>query len=935
MQFRDTPIQRKLMTIVLLTSGTVLFLTCTAFFAYEIVTFPQATARQLSTLGEIIAINSTAALAFDNQSDAAEVLSALKAERHITAAALYDRHGAPFATFPASAATSVFPSSPGADGHRFENAHLITVQPVLQDGRRLGTLYLQSDMEAMYQRFRLYGGIAAVVMVVSLLLAYLLSRTLQRRISRPILALAETARAISDRGDYSVRATKLGEDELGLLTDAFNQMLTQIQEQNQALSESEGRVRAVLDSALSAVVVIDAEGTVTDWNARAEAMFGWTSGEALGRELAMLMVPDQYREAHRRGLQRFVTTRKGPLVNRLIEMTAMRRGGDEFPAELSVSPLITGDVVTFCGFITDITERKQIETKVQAQLGRLDLLNRITRAIVERQDLTSMFEVILKNLEDNLAIDCGCVCLYDSATEALTVASVGVRSRALATELAITEGAPVPIDQNGLSRCVRGQLVYEPDVAEIPFPFPQRLAQSGLHALVAAPLAVEGKVFGILLIARHQAHSFSSSDCEFLRQLSAHTALAAHQATLYGALQQAYDDLRQTQRAVLQQERLRALGEMASGIAHDINNAISPAALYTASLLERETNLSDRARDYLATIQRAIDDVAQTVSRMREFYRQREPQLLLAPIDLNRLVQHVVDLTRARWRDVPQERGIVVRLQTELTSELPTIMGAEGEIRDALTNLVFNAVDAMTDGGTLTIRTSSIETPQQSPRNGEPGAIVRVAVCDTGAGMDEETRRRCLEPFFTTKGERGTGLGLAMVYGMVQRHSADIEIQSQPGNGTTVTLLFPVSNTSEHADTASAIPTRSARRLKILVVDDDPLLVKSLRDILEGDGHLVVAADGGQAGIQAFEETMARGEAFAAVITDLGMPYVDGRTLATAIKAASPETPVILLTGWGQRLLAEHDVPPHVDRLLSKPPKLAELRAALVELTDR
>jgi CheY-like chemotaxis protein len=316
---------------------------------------------------------------------------------------------------------------------------------------------------------------------------------------------------------------------------------------------------------------------------------------------------------------------------------------------------------------------------------------------------------------------------------------------------------------------------------------------------------------------------------------------------------------------------------------------------------------------------------------MREFYRQREPQLVLAPIDLNRMVQQVMDLTRARWRDVPQERGIVIRLQFELEAGLPNIMGAEGEIRDALTNLVFNALDAMPDGGTLTLRTRLAVTP--SGANGDdPTAIVHVEVSDTGIGMNDETKRRSLEPFFTTKGERGTGLGLAMVYGMTQRHSADIQIDSEPGKGTTVRLLFPVPTIAPAAiDTPAPVP--SVGQLHILVVDDDPLLLKTLQHILKNDGHHVTAAAGGEAGITTFRDAVARGESFDAVITDLGMPYVDGRTVAAAVKQASPTTPVILLTGWGQRLLAEHDIPPHVDRLLSKPPKLYDLRTTLADLT--
>lgn len=816
MWFKDLPIQRKLMTVVMLTSGAVIVLTCSVLLAYEYLTFRQTTVRQLTTLGELIATNSTAALAFDNQDDATEVLSALKADRHIVAAGLYDKHGTLFAKFPAHRRADAFPRTPGPDGYRFEHARLSSVQPVVQGANeRLGTLYLESDMEAIYERFRLYGGIVLLVIVGSSLLTYLLSRSLQRRITQPVLALADMARAISDRQDYTVRATKLGEDELGLLTDAFNQMLIKI---------------------------------------------------------------DEYTK-----------------------------------------------------------EREQAGARLYAQVGRLDLLNRITHAIGDRQDLPSIFGVILRSLEENLPIDFGCICVFNPFADVLTVTSVGAHSRALATQLHLLEEEQVPIDQNGLARCVSGELVYEPDTRHISFPFPQRLASAGLHALVAAPLLVEEKVFGVLIAARREAESFSSADCEFLKQLSEHVALAAHQAKLHGELQQAYDDLRKTQRTVLQQERLRALGEMASGIAHDINNAISPAALYTESLLEQETHLSERGRDHLVTIQRAIDDVAQTVARMREFYRQREPQLMLAPIDLNRLVRQVIDLTRARWRDVPQQQGIVIDLQVELGSALPTIMGAEGEIRDALTNLIFNAVDAMTEGGTLSIRTCAV-TGDGAPAVDEAADMVASAVSvevgDTGIGMSDETKRRSLEPFFTTKGERGTGLGLAMVYGMVQRHSAEIKIESQLGHGTTVRLTFPIS-TAQPVSPSIAVPARLAQRLDILIVDDDPRLIQSLRDILEGDGHTVTVAEGGAAGIHCFEQAVKNSHPFSVVITDLGMPYVDGRKVAAAVKAVSPETPVLLLTGWGQRLLAEHDIPQHVDRLLSKPPKLQDLRTALAEVALR
>ena len=435
--------------------------------------------------------------------------------------------------------------------------------------------------------------------------------------------------------------------------------------------------------------------------------------------------------------------------------------------------------------------------------------------------------------------------------------------------------------------------------------------------MVAVPMLIDGEVFGVLVAARHAPNSFSSGECEFLTHLSEHVALAAQHAQLYGALQVAYQDLRNTQSVVMQQERLRALGQMASGIAHDINNAISPVSLYTEALLEREKSLSAPGRGQLQVIQRAISDVAQTVARMREFYRPRAPQMVLERVQLNELVQQVVELTRVRWNDMPQQRGVTIALKLELADPLPVVMGADSEIREALTNLVFNAVDAMPEGGTLTLRTRA-----------EEPARVLVEVTDTGIGMDEDARRRCLEPFFTTKGERGTGLGLRDGV----RHGATAQRRhrhrKRAGAGHHGPSDFRRRGRGS-AGPGTRAPVEVPTGLHILLVDDDPVLLKSLRDALEADGHTIVTANGGRDGIETFREAHEGQQPFSAVVTDLGMPYVDGRQVANAVKTIAPNAPVILLTGWGQRLQAEGDLPAHVDLVLAKPPRLRELREAL------
>jgi signal transduction histidine kinase/ActR/RegA family two-component response regulator len=582
---------------------------------------------------------------------------------------------------------------------------------------------------------------------------------------------------------------------------------------------------------------------------------------------------------------------------------------------------------TNIGLQEQVGLRQAAEHKLHAQLERLNLLNRITRSIGERQDLRSIFQVATRNLEEQLPADFVCILFYDAAAGLLTVGHMGIKSAEMARALGMTERAQIPVGENGLSRCVRGQLVYEPRLRDLNFPFPSRLAKAGLGALVISPLTVEKNTIGVLAVARLQPDSFSSSDCEFQRQLSEQIALAWNHAQLYDNLLKAYEDLRLTQAAVAQQDRLRVLGQMASGIAHDINNAVSPLALHTASLMEREIGLSDRMRAYLGTVQRVTNDVAATIARLREFYREREPESAMHSVDLNAVVRETLELTRARWADMPQQRGLTISARLELDEKLPPVMGHDSELREALTNLIFNAVDALPQGGEILLRTRTAAT--------NPPRVV-LEVTDNGAGMDERTVQRCMEPFFTTKGERGTGLGLAMVFGTIKRHAANIDIESVPGKGTTMRLEFsqtgPLGGSAPAAETAS-VP----QPMRLLIIDDDPFVLDSMRMVLELDGHTVVLANGGREGVEAFRQARDRNETFAVVITDLGMPHMNGNQVASAVKALSSSTPVILLTGWGQRLRKGDeqagDTDGNIDMVLPKPPQLDELRAALARLS--
>lgn len=832
---RNLSIKRKLTLIIMAATTLALLLISGGFVAYELITFRQAMSRDISTLAEIIGNQSTAALTYDDETTANEILGSLKAKQHIVAAGLY-KNGQLFAHYPKDATAASLPAKPKTGDPGFEANYLVLARPIMLDGEPIGTIYLKSDLKDMHDRLWRYAGMILLLSMASWTVTFLLSARLQKIVSQPISHLAETAKVVSAEKNYSVRAVKGNEDELGQLMDGFNEMLTQIQERDAAL-----------------------------------------------------------RQAHDK------------LEKRVEERTR----------ELQL----------------EIAGRQRAQEALQKQLGRISLLNRITQVISERQDLGSILQVVLRQLEEGAPVDLGGVFLIEPQSDILGVAAIREKNQAGTSKVGLTTGATLSLEEAGLARCRSGETVYIPDTVKVDSGLARTLGKAGLNCAVAAPMMVEGRLFGILLVARNAAESFASAECDFFRVLSEHVALAAHQARLHTELETAYNDLRQTQQAVMQQDRLRALGQMASGIAHDINNALSPVVGFAGLLLSYEPNLSQSAKKHLNYIKTAGEDVAHIVARLREFYRHREDRESLVLVSLNPLVQQVIDMTRPKWRDIPQEKGILVELDTDLSTDFPALPGIGSEIREALTNLILNAVDAMPTGGKLTVRTRTARIGIAED-NGKAATHGILEVADTGVGMSEKTRRHCLEPFYSTKGKRGTGMGLAMVYGVMERHEGKIEIDTELGKGTTVRLIFPL-HTRVASATGHESEAGSPANLKILCIDDEPLLRELIKEMLEREGHYVEAADGGQTGLDAFQRAEERGRPFEVVITDLGMPHLDGREVARALKKKSPRTPVIMLTGWGAFMKDNEDMPIYVDGVLSKPPRANELNSMLGKLTQK
>jgi len=466
-------------------------------------------------------------------------------------------------------------------------------------------------------------------------------------------------------------------------------------------------------------------------------------------------------------------------------------------------------------------------------------------------------------------------------------AGAGVVGRALA------EGRPV------WSADVFG----DPDV-RLPDEVRPRLSELGHLSYLAVPLRVKREIVAVIGIADAKARAFSEAEVALLQTFADQAAIALENSRLYGDLRAALRAVEESQQRVVQGERLRALGEMAGGVAHDFNNVLA-IIVGRAEVLLNETEDAELQRQLNVIIKVALD-AAQTVKRIQEFTRMRRARPF-QQVQLHHIVEEVVEVTRSRWKDEAQSKGVKYDLVVE-TRPTPPVAGDPSELREALINIVLNALDAMPEGGRLTLRA------------GVEGDRVTVTVSDAGVGMSEEVRQRIFDPFFTTKGERGTGLGLSVVYGIITRHSGEIDVQSQVGHGTTFTLRFPIA-----AEIDREAPPRAAPRTKakgrVLVIDDEREVGDVLGDLLTRDGHTVVVCGDGESGVARFGT-----EPFDLVVTDLGMPGISGWEVARLVKTARPGTPVAMVTGWGDRIDPAEAASRGVEYIVSKPFKRDSIR---------
>jgi len=632
-----------------------------------------------------------------------------------------------------------------------------------------------------------------------------------------------------------------------------------------ALRESEAHMRGVLDSALDAVISMNAAGTVTFWSRAAESVFGWAREEAVGRSLADLIIPERSRDAHRRGLARYVETRESRILGRRIEMTACRRDGVEFPVELTVTAVREAGSYSLSGFVSDLSHQKRTEAALEQSEERY-------RRFFE-EDLAGAFVA----RPDGTIVDCN--------PAFLRILGFSSRDQAIGTD-ATSLYLAAEQSESVLDRLRRDGKVEALDLE--------------LRRADGTPASVILNVVG----------SFDA---------------AGELAEIKGYL------LDNTERKVVedqlrQAQRIDAIGRLAGGVAHDFNNLLGVITGYDELLLKHLAS-GDPAVRYASEIGKAAERAAALTRQLLAFSRKQILQLQV--LDLNAVV---VDMEKLLHRLIGEDVELVARTEPGLGR----VKADAGQIEQVLMNLAVNARDAMPQGGKLTIETGNVVLDDEYVRHhagSEPGPHVMLAVSDTGHGMDAGTQARIFEPFFTTKERsKGTGLGLATVYGIVKQSGGSIWVYSEPGRGTTFKVYLPCVDEPVGASTAPAAETDVPRGSEtVLVVEDEEMLREIVREALLASGYRVLEARHGAEGLRIAES---HAGPIDLLVSDTVMPGLGGRELADRIKASRPAMRVLYMSGYTDDTVVRHGVLMAEVAFLQKPFTLEALARKVRAVLD-
>jgi two-component system, cell cycle sensor histidine kinase and response regulator CckA len=738
------------------------------------------------------------------------------------------------------------------------------------------------------------------------------------------------------------------------------------------LRVSEARKAAILETALDAVITMDPEGRIIEFNRAAEEMFGYERADIMGRTVADTIVPEPLRESHHRGLARYLVTGEGTVIGRRVEMIGRRADGSQFPVELSITTVQLDRRRLFTAYLRDITARKQAEDALRKSEERFRALVENSSDGVGLADRQGRVQYSSPSSERVL----GWTPEQRHGRPVFEIAHPDdvERAREFFAQCLGTRGTPVTVELRGLHQdggwrlleIVAANHLDDPAVGAVVMNYRditlRRRAEDSvreaarqfravfdgaLDAMVIADdegryVEVNAAACGLYGLGRsallgHWIGDFAAPGIDvastwaaFRREGRAKGELrivrpdgrvrelefAASADFLPGSHLAVFRDVtqrRQLEEQLRQAQKIEAVGRLAGGVAHDFNNLLNVITGYGQMLFRRLAEGPEREKT--RAILQAADRAAGLTRQLLAFSRKQvlEPKVL----DLNAVVSGMDEMLRRLI-------GEDIELEADLAADLGRTRADPGQLEQVLMNLVVNARDAMPRGGRVTLETANAEMDDAYVRDhlgARPGRYVTLAVRDTGLGMDAETQKHIFEPFFTTKEKgKGTGLGLATVYGIVKQSEGYIWVESAPGAGTTVRVYLPRVEGEPVAEGPKrpAVPEEAPARgtETVLLVEDEEMVRRMTREVLEGAGYQVLEA---ASGFDALRVSSGHRGRLDLLLTDVVMPGMSGRELAERLAPVRPGMRVLYMSGHTDDAIFHHGVTQAATGFLQKP----------------
>ena len=669
------------------------------------------------------------------------------------------------------------------------------------------------------------------------------------------------------------------------------------------LKQERDRLKEFLDITGTLILVLDTQMNVTLINKKGCELLGYKENEIIGSNW----------------YDRFLTSSVKDEIKILYNQLMT---GELEPPEFYENPVLTktGEINILLharilkdnnGKITgtltsgeDITDRKLNEKKI-IRLNRLySVLSNINEAIVRILDPQVLFEEVCRILVENGNFLMAWIGIIEQ--DSIKVAAkYGFHDGFIDTMECINDINAIFCPVTSSIQEQKINIFNDIKNSNYRFPCRDEALKRGYNSFMTIPIKKKTHVTAIMAIYSNEINCFDNEEIQLIEQLSEDISYALEKIEQTAVLET-------TNQKIIQQTRLHALGEMASGVAHDLNNLLTPILGFSELLMMKPDILDNKEKliKYIDMIHRSAKDSQGVIKRLREFYRKRDKNEELEIININNLIDHALELTRPKWEDQMQGENININLVTDLKN-IPQIYGNETELKEVLTNLIFNAVEAMPDGGRVNIATATSD-----------GNIV-ITLSDTGKGMSPDVLTRCFEPFFSTKGKKGCGLGLSIVYGIIQRHEGIIEVTSEKDKGTIFIIKLPVKNVNLTINKKINEKIINAS-LNILVAEDKDMVRNTICEYLLSYGHKTVSAINGLDALGKFKS-----KKFDLVITDRAMPEMSGSQLAREIKKISPNTPVIMLTGFTGMMDDDSLIMNNIDLILAKPITIDKLNNSI------